>query len=185
MLAPAKAANECGGSSSPSPSGGSGSGGSSSGGSSGNAGHPSSCTPSSKLEHGSLCAYGYQCKSSFCCPRLRVCLTDSSTSVSPGQIKAQVKSSEADKAISIAFTDGGTCADPWSNPNACMQTSEGKPLSQWDQSKCGCKEEYMAMYQAGTWVSMNEGVSCDTVHSIYKKTSPADETLAFLAFRKW
>lgn len=57
---------------------------------------------------------------------------------------------------------GSTCSDPYSNSMSCQQTSAGQPLSSWDQSVCGCHEDYMARYQAGTWVTLNDidGLTC-------------------------
>lgn len=120
---------------------------------------PSGCTPKVKLGMGSLCVYGFQCESSFCCPRLRVCLPDSMTPVGSDDVANMVKDGEGDKMWDIV--SGGACADPWSNQNMCMQTEDGQPLDEWDQSKCGCKEEYMTMYKAGTWMCMNKAASSD------------------------
>lgn len=123
-------------------------------------GNPSTCKPSSgNLTHGAVCAYGYQCQSKFCCPRLKVCLTNATTPVSWADIKKLVKDNESQKVFDIVMNDGGTCKDPWSKSSKCMQFRDGHPPSEWDQSQCGCKEEYMKMYQDGTWISMNEGVS--------------------------
>lgn len=152
VLAPTKTAVECGGSSGDVPT----VSGESSGG--GSTELPSSCTPSTPLPVGSLCAYGHQCESSFCCPRMKCCLADSSSGISSADL--QVEESMKASITEIVFTGGGTCADPWSNVQKCLQTSAGQPLSGWDQSQCGCKEEYMSRYREGTWVSLNTGATC-------------------------
>merc|ERR1712178_489113 len=76
---------------------------------------------------------------------------------------------------------GGTCADPWTNGNKCMQTSDGQPLSSWDQSQCGCNEEYMKMYYDGTWVTMNEGVSCSSGDAGGSSPAPATAKVSLAA----
>jgi len=117
---------------------------------------PSACVPSEPLPVGGLCVYGYQCASKFCCPRLRVCLASSSGQVWSNQIK--VKPADLQSSIrDIVF--GGTCRP---TSNKCTQTSQGQPLSTWDQTKCGCHADYMTHYQAGTWVTLNdiEGLTC-------------------------
>lgn len=166
VKAPVKTAEECGGSASDVPGGGSGvsttaggSGVTTTAGATTSTRLPSSCTPSPLLPHGALCAYGYQCQSSFCCPRLRVCLTSSSASVSSNDIK--VKDGMKNEVLSIIF-NGGTC-QPFSNTKACLQSSSGQPLKTWDQEACGCKEEYMVRYRAGTWVTLNDidGLVCE------------------------
>eukprot|EP00927_Polykrikos_kofoidii_P056937 TRINITY_DN51037_c0_g1_i1.p1 TRINITY_DN51037_c0_g1~~TRINITY_DN51037_c0_g1_i1.p1 ORF type:complete len:364 (-),score=44.28 TRINITY_DN51037_c0_g1_i1:443-1534(-) len=118
---------------------------------------PSSCAPSPLVPVGGTCVYGYQCASKFCCPRLRLCVVDSSTTFSTREIN--VKPDMKQTVVDLVGGDG-TCKDSFSQSNACMQTNEGKPLSTWDQTKCGCKAEYMSMYNAGTWVTLNVGVTC-------------------------
>mmetsp|Transcript_60288 Transcript_60288/g.108557 ORF Transcript_60288/g.108557 Transcript_60288/m.108557 type:complete len:393 (+) Transcript_60288:59-1237(+) len=114
---------------------------------------PSACYPSVLLPVGGLCVYGYQCESKFCCPRMKVCLASSSGSVRTSDIK--VSADMKDVVLGIVFGDG-TCKDPWSSSSKCMQTNSGQPLSGWDQGACQCSEEYMARYNAGTWVTLND-----------------------------
>lgn len=163
VLAPAKAASECGG--------GSNNAGGSGGGSLDEFDAmtlPSACTPSTAMPHGSLCVYGYQCASSFCCPRLKVCLTTASSVVSSGDIS--VEDSEQANIVSIVF--GGTC-NPFANAAKCMQTSSGQPMSTWDQSACSCHAEYMTRYEANTWVTLNKGVTCSTTNRASSTNRPS------------
>ncbi len=123
---------------------------------------PSSCVPNFKLPTGGLCVYGnLHCQSKFCCPRLRVCLPDSGGRVSSNDVK--VPANQQKSILDTIFLGAGTC-EPWDDRQACMQTSEGEPLSTWNQSKCKCKQFYMDHYNAGTWVSLNthEGFKCDS-----------------------
>mmetsp|Transcript_15496 Transcript_15496/g.44526 ORF Transcript_15496/g.44526 Transcript_15496/m.44526 type:complete len:405 (-) Transcript_15496:177-1391(-) len=122
---------------------------------------PSACTPSTPLPVGGLCVYGYQCASKFCCPRLKLCLANASSSVGSSDVK--VKGDSKDAITSMIF-GGGSCRDPYSNGSSCMQDSSGQPLSSWDQSVCGCTDEYMEHYTAGTWVALNDiaGLVCES-----------------------
>lgn len=113
---------------------------------------PSSCTPDPLLPHGGLCVYGYQCASQFCCPRLKVCLSSPSSSVSSSQV---LPGHELQSEIVSIIFGGGACTNPWANMQACMNTGNGQPLSSWDQSQCGCKDEYMTRYDSNTWVTLN------------------------------
>eukprot|EP00929_Paragymnodinium_shiwhaense_P020584 TRINITY_DN13676_c0_g1_i2.p1 TRINITY_DN13676_c0_g1~~TRINITY_DN13676_c0_g1_i2.p1 ORF type:complete len:331 (-),score=30.44 TRINITY_DN13676_c0_g1_i2:313-1305(-) len=156
VLAPTKTAAECGGQASDVPSGSGGSG------ATGNAAEeeaslPSTCTPSKSLSPGGLCVYGWQCASKFCCPRLKVCLADSGSSVSATDIN--VDDSVRQDVIDTVF-GGGSCEDPWADRQACMQTNEGQPLSSWNQTKCQCKDFYMDKYKSCSWVSLNKDVAC-------------------------
>lgn len=137
----------------------------SSGGSSSNSADvsfPPLCTPSPLLPIGGLCVFGYQCESKFCCPRLKVCLTDAKGSISTSDIK--VREDERKDIVSM-INSGGACRDHRSNLEACVQDQNGQPLVTWDQSQCGCTERYMKHYTAGTWVTLNDipGLKCGSI----------------------
>jgi len=57
---------------------------------------------------------------------------------------------------------GGVCAAASSNGPQCLQTESGQPLPTWNQDACGCLEEYMEHYRAGTWITLNDisGLQC-------------------------
>jgi len=164
VLAPTVSESSCGGGSTAKAAGsnsGGGSGGNMGGGSSESptpSPNPSSCTPSQLLPVGGLCVYGNQCASKFCCPRLKACLADANSGISSSDIKVQAD--HRDEIMGIVMGGKGTCSDPWSNGQKCMQTGEGKPLSSWDQTQCGCNAAYMTRYNGCSWVSLNTGVTC-------------------------
>lgn len=125
---------------------------------------PSACTPNSPLPTGSLCVYGYQCASKFCCPRLKVCLVDAKTGISTSDIK--VKDPEKRKDIVSAITSGGTCKDYKTNFESCVQDQDGQPLDTWDQSVCGCTDLY-------TWSTTRPGRGSPSTTSLASSVAAA------------
>jgi len=177
VLAATRGVRACGGTLADLP-GGIGSGiswsGTGSGGSAASGPLPSACTPDLILPVGSLCVYGYQCASSFCCPRRKVCLESSASLINSSDTMNLTNDTKA-LVDSIVFTGGSTCSDPWSMSHKCTQNEVGQPFSTWDQLQCGCKPEYMARYLDGTWVTLNRGVTCE-VEVETTTTLPPDTT---------
>jgi len=120
---------------------------------------PSSCIPDPILPVGALCVYGYQCASAYCCPRRKLCLQSSSSVITISDV-ANIDDNAKFTVLDIIFSGPGTCSDPWSQSARCTQNEDGQPFATWDQSRCGCDQQYMARYLAGTWVTLNTGVSC-------------------------
>jgi len=85
-----------------------------------------------------------------------VCLTDAEATVSRDDVANKLESGDKDAILDMIFHEDGVCTDPYSNVDNCFQTAEGQPGSEWDQRHCGCKDEYISMYMAGSWVRMNE-----------------------------
>jgi len=121
---------------------------------------PSACVPPGEgLPHHSLCTYGWQCESLFCCPYLRLCLANGTHGTSVAQVKAAVKSEVAEKVTNIIFGEGfGVCSDTKSG-GICLQNSMGRVMDEWNQSDCGCKKDYLEMYESDAWVGSNKGMT--------------------------
>lgn len=112
---------------------------------------PSSCTPSIPLPHGYACVYGYQCESLHCSPRYKVCLKSKTAGL--GYTDLMEKTDTLVRQLIHGYDSRGTCGNPVEP--ACVQDSNGQPTSDWDQSACECKEQYMTRYLSNSWVSLN------------------------------
>jgi hypothetical protein len=110
--------------------------------------YTSSCTPSPLRARGETCVYGFQCATSFCCPYLKICLTDSTDGIQSADV-----ADEDAKAIIAA--DGQICpsASVDANSEACKCDEAGKPLiGKFDQSVCGCNAQYITKFTDETWI---------------------------------
>lgn len=106
---------------------------------------PNYCAAS--LAIGEPCVYASQCSSGFCCPNMRMCMADASTSVS-----SDAWSPNGLKVWKAAAT-GGTqpCAKA---PASCKSVgSTGKPHSTFDVSlkDCGCAQGINQRIWANKW----------------------------------
>jgi len=108
------------------------------------------CVPSPLFADGKACLYGTHCESKFCCPFNKMCMKDSSTSVPDAEMKAQ----NSDAVYTIMSGSGFVCDAPTTYACVCDEES-GEPFEEWDPSQCNCKEDFMEMYEAETWVSCN------------------------------
>lgn len=97
-----------------------------------------------KLKVGENCIFGINCASKFCSPSLKVCTKDA---ITPPKL-TEIKDSTARK----YSTMGGMCKTPFDAPYSCITADNGEPLEEWDATKCGCEEQYLAKAASGAWV---------------------------------
>jgi len=112
---------------------------------------PHSCLPNPLAARGEPCVHGFQCATGFCCPQLKVCLTDSldggAVPLSPDWVKAIVGGAQP------------TCAQGLDH-SECKSYENGEPTAEFDQTACGCSAEYMTHFNAETWVQCGTACTC-------------------------
>jgi len=114
------------------------------------ASYPHNCVPNPLAARGGPCVYGYQCATGFCCPNLKICLTDSTDGgalpLSPDWVKDIV-------------SGGGACPQGL-NDDRCKNYEDGEPTADFDQTVCGCSADYMGHFNAETWAQCGTACTC-------------------------
>lgn len=136
---------------------------------------PDSCTPSPLVPDNGRCIFSFQCASGFCCPFFKSCLgNDGYTPLASDAVEADALrkkmmwtsayGGEADCGKSSDQTCDVCAMRECSQAMTCDMCSEvnGQPLFEgndwgmpaWNiaDPKCGCHPDFVAAFQAGTWV---------------------------------
>jgi len=132
----------------------------------------SNCFPNPKVPRGGPCAYSYQCSTGFCCPQLKICLTDSADGTAYDLAPDWVKT----------IVNGGTCTSALSKPDQCAchdgKVSDGLPVKGYNQRQCSCKAAYLAHYDAGTWVTCGTPATCEDASTAATTTKAPSNCVA-------
>jgi hypothetical protein len=132
------------------------------------------CTPSTKLANFKTCNHGFQCASSFCCPNMKVCLTDADTQITKGDVSHPVlKASFVKAAANICqvtsvmpvtgtgpqantpeySADWSTCEESGGRPFAAGAAGNGVDGG-FDKTMaaCACQQPYLLDFYDNRWV---------------------------------
>jgi len=118
------------------------------------AANKNTCVPDPLRANGKACVYGNQCASFFCCPFEKICMANASTAVSSSDIQT---ANEAATAVwAVLNTQDQICTT--GDIAACMcygaddSQGPGDPSENWDITQCACKQGFLDLYNAETWV---------------------------------
>jgi len=113
--------------------------------------YPYNCVPNPLRGRGETCVHGYQCSTRFCCPQLKVCLTDSLDGTAMTHSEQWVKD----------IVKPVTCNTALDGANKhCRGNANGDPNPGFDQTRCGCNNAYMQHFNAETWMPCGTACQC-------------------------
>lgn len=111
------------------------------------------CTPSTKLANYHPCNHGFQCSSGFCCPNMRVCLTDANTAMTKNDIVAAKPEGAAVMTALFDAEASNTCQVTSAlGPAGCGASCEEVPASKtsaYNADWSRCEESGGLPYAAG------------------------------------
>lgn len=127
---------------------------------------PGGCTMENrKVPRGGKCTLGYQCESNFCCPYLRLCLTDPHDHLKDEDLPADYPKS--------LFT---TCSND--NFAACAYYDDGTAPQNLNFENCGCDEWFLTQWRENQWVNCgwdSKPVCTNTIGETVSRESPGEE----------